>query len=324
MKSFLGKIRMKTILVTGGAGYIGSAIVKRALDMKYKVLVIDNLLKGRRKYVDKRVQFFKINLCNKKKLHDFFRTHKIDCVIHCAARKSVGESEEHPQLYFEENVSGTINLLNAMIYGKCKKIIFSSTACVYKENLKGIYNEDDKLSSQNIYGFTKIKCEEIIKEFSRTLNMKYVIFRYFNVAGDIGLTYQEKDSQNIFPVLCESIRDKKTFFIFGNKYNTIDGTGVRDYIHLSDVVSAHIRAINYPKNEIFNLGTKKGTSVLQIIKEFENQLNRKINFKIKGNRAGDVGKCLANPKKAKQLLNWEAKKDLKEIVCDFVQSYNLK
>ena len=313
----------ETILVTGGAGYIGSGIVKTLIDKEFNVLVIDDLSKGEKKYVDPRARLFKIDLCKKEKLIEIFSKNKIDCAIHCAAKKAVYESEKKPITYFENNISGTINLLNAMNSGGCNKIIFSSTACVYKSTPSGIYSENSKLANNNVYGFTKIKCEELIKEFSRISGMEYVIFRYFNVAGDIGLEYLEKNPQNIFPKLCEAIKNNEDFCIFGKKYKTPDGTAIRDYISLSDLIDAHVKAIEYPKDDIFNLGTKKGTSILEIIKEFEKQLNRKIKVKIKEKRTGDAPKSLSDPKKAKQLLKWKAKENLSKIVKDFIKSYKL-
>jgi UDP-glucose 4-epimerase len=316
---------MKNILVTGGCGYIGSAMAKELKNKKFNVFIIDDLSKGEKKYIDKSIKFSKIDLCDNKKLEKFFSKNSIDCVIHCAGKKAVGESEENPGKYLTNNISGLINVLNSMIKFNVKKIIFSSSACVYAPSKTGIFKETDSLSSPNIYGYTKLQNEEMIKEISRTKNIDYTIFRYFNVAGDVGIKYQEKEAQNIFPVLCEAIKGiRKEFLIFGNKYDTKDGTGVRDYIHLEDLVKAHIKAINYKKNEIFNLGTKKGTSVLQIVKEFEKQLNKKVNYKFVKNRKGDVGTCLANSEKAKKLLNWESKKDLKEIVKNFIKSYDLK
>ena len=315
---------MKTILVTGGTGYIGSAIVKKLCEKKCNVIVLDNLSTTQKKYINKLSKFYKCDLNDKKKLESIFKENKINCVIHCAGKKAVGESEEKPIKYFQNNVCGLVNLLEVVDKYKIEKIIFSSSACVYKENKGGIFKEDDKLNSPNIYGFTKLQNENMIQEISRTKKINYVIFRYFNVSGDFGLNYNEKNALNIFPSLGRAIKEDKSFLIFGDKYKTIDGTGVRDYIHISDLVEAHIKAINYDKNEIFNLGTQKGVSVKQIICEVEKQLKRKIKKKIVENRSGDVGRCLANSKKAEKLLKWKAKKNICDIVYDFLRVYELK
>ena len=247
----------KTFLVTGAAGYIGSAITKALLDQGFKVLAVDDLSKGEKKYVDSRANFFKIDLCKKEKIASLFTENKIDLAIHCAAKKAVSESEKKTLKYFENNINGTVNLLNAMSQGGCNKIIFASSACVYKNSSKGVYSENDELLSTNAYGFTKIKCEEIIKELARTSGMKYIIFRYFNVAGDIGLDYAEKDPQNIFPKLCETIKKNETFHLLGADYETPDGTALRDYIGLPDLVDAHMKAIEHPKNESFQFRRRK-------------------------------------------------------------------
>ena len=308
----------KKIVVTGASGYIGSAIVLELCRKEnYEVFSLD-------KEKSSFSQFILCDITNKKKLERIFLEHRFDCVIHCAAKKAVGESEEMPFSYFKHNILGTINILEAMEKSGCKKIIFSSTACVYKQKKGGVFVESDTLEAPNIYGFTKIQAEQLIQQIARTKKMKYVIFRYFNVAGDCGLKYKEKKSQNLFPQLSQNIKDNKVSLVFGNTYPTKDGTCVRDYIHLDDLVKAHIKAVSYRKNEVFNLGTKKGTSVLQIVKEFEKQLKRKISYKIDKKRKGDVAVSLADSKKAEEMLKWKAKKDVKKIVGDYIRVYGLK
>ena len=189
---------------------------------------------------------------------------------------------------------------------------------------KGFIAKKIKHNSLNNYGFTKIEGENLIKQLSKSKKINYVIFRYFNVAGDFGLNYVEKDPKNIFPVLCSKIKNNEVFNIFGNDYKTFDKTPIRDYIHIKDLVNAHIKSINYKQNEIFNLGAKKGISVLEIIKKFEEKIKRKINFKFNKRRDGDCEKCLANCSKVKKLLKWEAKYNLDDIVEDYVKIYNLK
>ena len=314
----------KTFLVTGAAGYIGSAVTKALLDWGFGVVAVDDLSKGEKKYLDGRARFFKIDLLDKEKLSDLFAENKIDLVIHLAAKKSVHESEKKPLEYFENNITGTVNLLDAMSRGGCKRIFFSSSASVYKNDGRGVYSEGSDLLSSNVYGFTKIKCEELIREFSRVSDMRYVIFRYFNVAGDAGLGYAEKDAQNIFPKLCGAVKNSEDFYVFGGDHETPDGTSLRDYIGLRDLVDAHIKALEYPENGIFNLGTGKGTSVMEIVKEFERQLNRKIKVKTKEKKSFDPSRSLSNSEKVRRKLNWEPEENLAKIVKDFIKVYGLK
>jgi len=301
---------MKKILVTGGAGYIGSAIVRDLCNKGFDVVVIDNLDKGKKELVDIRADFFQVDLKNKDELESVFENNNFDTVIHCAALKAVGESEREPNKYFENNISGTINLLFCIKKFDVKKIIFSSTACVYKENSVGVYSETDEIMSPNVYGFTKIICENLICEQARITGMNYVIFRYFNVAGDVGLNYVDPNAQNIFPIISEvlnGVRDK--VLVFGNDYDTKDGTGVRDYIHLQDLVLAHNCALDFDGSEVFNLGTGSGTSVLELVKEFGD-----VNYEIAPRRDGDVACALANSSKAYRLLGWKAQCSLSDMV----------
>ncbi len=309
------------ILVTGGAGYIGSALVKKLVQQNKKVVVIDDLSGGEKKYIDPQAKFYKIDIKDEAKLRKVFKENSIKEVFHLAARKAAGESEIKPLLYLENNAVGTFTLLKIMLEHGVRKIIFSSTACVYQEKANGTYAEQDALSTYNVYGYTKLENENLILELARLGKLEYIIFRYFNVCGDAGLGYQELAAENIFPTLARAIKSEEVFRVFGGDYPTPDGSGVRDYIHLSDLVEAHISASE--KNQIYNLGTKKGTSVLEIIKEFENQLGRKIKYQIAKRRPGDLAFCLANAKKAKEKLNWTGKKKLSDMVSDFIKVYKL-
>ncbi len=312
------------ILVTGGAGYIGSALVDKLIELKKKVIVVDDLSQGKKKYIHPQAKFYKIDITKKTKLAKVFSENKITTVFHLAAKKAVGESEEKPFFYLENNVVGTINLLEAMANHQCSKIILSSTACVYQEKAKGVYQETDLLSAYNHYGYTKVENEQLIQELARLKKVNYVIFRYFNVCGDMGLFYQEEKAKNIFPVLAQAIREDKPFKVFGKNYPTPDGSGVRDYIHLTDLIDAHLKGLTVKKNQVYNLGTKKGTSVLEIIQEFEKQLKRKIKYKVVARRKGDLAICLANSQKAQKELNWRAKENLATMVSDFITTYKLK
>jgi UDP-glucose 4-epimerase len=315
----------KKILVVGGAGYIGSATVKSLFENGYKnIVVFDNLDKGRIELVDKMAVFVQGDLRNKEGLNQLFSNHDFDCVIHFAALKAVFESEEFPEKYFENNVCGTANLLATMDAFDVKQIIFSSTACVYAEKDSGVYVESDPLCAPNVYGSTKIICENMIRDYNRTKNLNYTIFRYFNVAGDVGLNYVDPDAQNIFPIISEVITGKREKLqIFGNNYKTRDGTCVRDYIHLKDLVSAHVLAVESTESLEFNLGTEKGTSVQELVDSFI-RLNGKFNYVVSSKRGGDLGVSLADSSLAKEKLGWQAEIDLDVMIADTLEVYYKK
>lgn len=315
----------KKILVVGGAGYIGSACVKVLFERGYKnIIVFDNLDKGRVDLVDSRAVFVQGDLRHKEDLNQLFSNHDFDCVIHFAALKAVGESEKFPQKYFENNVCGTANLLAVMDEHDVKQIIFSSTACVYAEKASGVYVESDPLSAPNVYGSTKIICENMIRDYNRTKNLNYTIFRYFNVAGDVGLNYIDPDAQNIFPIISEVIIGKRSKLeIYGDKYETRDGTCIRDYIHLKDLVSAHVLAVESVDSFEFNLGTEKGTTVRELVDSFV-RLNGKFAFETVSARKGDMGVSLADSSLALDKLGWRAVEGLDTMIVDTMVVYNGK
>lgn len=312
----------KKILITGGAGYIGSACVKELIEANYtNIIVFDNLDKGKKELINPKIKFIQGDLKNLNEIEKVFSEHQIDCVIHFAALKAVGESEKEPTKYFQNNVIGSINLLSAMDKYNVKQIIFSSTACVYKTNKEGTYSETDQLQSPNVYGTTKIIIEDIIRDYHRTKNLQYTIFRYFNVAGDVGLNYIDPDAQNIFPIICEVITQKREKLeIFGNNYNTRDGTCVRDYIHLKDLIKAHILAVELNESNEINLGTEKGTTVLELVKKFI-KLHKEFNFKISDKRKGDAATSLAKTNLAKNKLNWKVQLEIEDMIKDTLNVY---
>ena len=312
----------KKILVVGGAGYIGSACVKVLFERGYKnIIVFDNLDKGRVELVDSKAVFVQGDLRHKEDLNQLFSNHDFDCVIHFAALKAVGESEKFPQKYFENNVCGTANLLAVMDEYDVKQIIFSSTACVYAEKDSGVYVETDPLQAPNVYGSTKIICENMIRDYNRTKNLNYTIFRYFNVAGDVGLNYIDPDAQNIFPIISEVIVGKRDKLeIFGNDYKTCDGTCVRDYIHLKDLVEAHVLAVESSGSYEFNLGTEKGTTVQELVDSFIS-FNGSFLFDVVSRREGDLGVSLADSSLALEKLNWRAECSLDEMIKDTLSVY---
>lgn len=304
----------KTILVTGGAGYIGSACTKALLDSGYDVIVVDNLSNSTKEYLDTRAKFFETNICDKQKLTEIFSAHDISAVMHFAAFKSVEESEQDPVRYFQNNVVGTVNLLAVMQEYNVSEIIFSSSAAVYAPTENGTCVESDKLSAINVYGNCKLIEERLITELVRTGKLKkHSILRYFNVAGDVGLNYQDRKAKNIFPLLKEALNNGE-FTILGADYDTRDGTCVRDYIHLSDLVDAHIKALEHKNSGIWNLGTNNGVTVKELITEFESVSGKKLNIKTGPRRAGDPPVLIADAQKVKDEIGWEPKHALKEMV----------
>ena len=312
------------ILVTGGAGYIGSVTVKLLLDNGHIVTTIDNLHKGKRELIDKRATFYKLDIINLPTLEKKLKDQKFDVIMHFAALKDAGESMLNPELY-QDNIKGIMNLLKIAKKLKVKQFIFSSSAAVYGEPKTKIINENHICDPSNFYGYTKLAGEHLL-EWSRKLNkIEYVALRYFNVAGDGGLNYVDPNAKNIFNVIGEVLcKRKKILEIFGGDYNTLDGTGIRDYIHVSDIADAHIKALKVKNSHIINLGSEKGYSVLEIVKMFEKVSSKKIPYKMIKRRPGDVATLVATSGKAKDILGWIPQRGLKEMVESTWTAYNKK
>lgn len=305
---------MQNILVVGGAGYIGSACVRRLCDKGCQVWVVDNLSKGRREAVDKRSKFKKLDILNRKDLEAFIKGKGFDALIHFAAHKDAGASMKEGSLY-SENIRGMINLLDAMVEAGTSKIIFSSSAAVYGDPVYTPVDEKHPLNPINYYGYTKVNCEDLMKWYETIYGIEFVSLRYFNVAGDDGLGYTDPDAKNLFPIIQDVLSGKREKLqIYGDDYETRDGTCVRDYIHLSDLAEAHLKALEFRGSEIFNLGTESGQTVLEVIQEFENQSGREIPREITKRRKGDPPSLIADSKKARKKLNWKTQKGLKEMV----------
>jgi UDP-glucose 4-epimerase len=333
---------MKKVLVTGGIGFIGSHTVVELIKQDYKVIIIDNLsnssikiLNRIKKIVGKeklgQIFFYKLDLIKGNSLtkvsNDF---KKIDICIHFAGLKAVGESVKDPLLYYNTNILSTTNLLKFMETVNCKKIIFSSSATVYG-NTKSPLSEDSiaGIGITNPYGRTKYMIEEILKDYViSNKNFSVICLRYFNPIGahESGLIGENPKGipNNLMPYIQQVISGKKQYLtIFGNDYNTKDGTGVRDYIHVTDLAKGHSCALKKIENEknifsVYNLGTGKGYSVLEVIKEVENVSGKKIPYKIDGRRQGDLDIVYCNPKKANIELGWKANKNLKDMCKDSV------
>ena len=303
---------MGKILVTGGAGYIGSHVVKLLNLKKKEIIIIDNLSTGKKKYVKNGI-FFKGDIRNKSHLYKIFSNHKIKSVIHLAANCLVEESHNKIDEYYENNVVGTINLLDLMVKFKVENIIFSSSCSVYGYKSNKI-KEDDNLNPINVYGETKKVCEELIQSYSKAYKFNYIILRYFNACGaDLqnNLGEDRENETHLIPLIFKSIQNNKPVNIFGKDYKTRDKTCVRDYIHVQDIARAHFKSLSFlrknKKSFIFNLGTEKGLSVLDIINITSNVLNKKVRYKISNRRKGDPPYLVASSSKIKKKLNFTNK-----------------
>ncbi|MFA6430416.1 MAG: UDP-glucose 4-epimerase GalE [Candidatus Paceibacterota bacterium] len=325
----------KIILVTGGTGYIGSHTVVELQKKGYDVIIVDNLSTSRRgviKAIQKITgitpQFEKVDLCDYKKTEVFFKKHKnISAIIHFAAFKSVGESVEKPLKYYNNNLISLINILNCAEKFNIKRLVFSSSCTVYGQPDKLPISEGSPTKTAlSTYGRTKQVCEEIINSVSQKNNIKSISLRYFNAAGAhesslIGEDFIGTPSYLIPFITQTAIGKRKYLSVFGNDYDTPDGTCIRDYIHVTDLAKAHIAAIerllikNDTKNyEVFNIGTGTGYSVLEIINTFEKVSGQKLNYKIVKRRPGDVEKIWASTKYANKELKWKAEKKLDDII----------
>lgn len=310
------------ILVTGGAGYIGSHCVKEMCASGHKVTVFDNFSLGLYENIDPLVStVIKGDILNQEDLNKAFGT-KIDVVFHFAAWKAAGESMVNPQKYAQNNICGTLNLLSKMVEANVKYIVFSSSAAVYGNPVYLPMDEKHPTNPTNYYGYTKLAIEQNLDWYSKLKGIQYAALRYFNATGydkDGKIKGKEKNPENLSPIVMEVANGmRKQLQVYGNDYNTKDGTCIRDYIHVNDLAIAHLRAMEYivqeNKNLVVNLGTGKGNSVLEVIAAAEVAIEKKINYKIVGRRAGDPEELVASSEKAHQLLGWKAQySDLETI-----------
>lgn len=313
---------MKKIVIIGGAGYIGSHNVKVFLDRGFDVAVIDNLNTGHISAIDKRARFYKVDIRNKEELTKVFNIEKPDGVIHFAALSLVGVSMKEPLEYFSNNVYGMQILLEVMKETGVNKIVFSSSAATYGDQKVMPLTEDSITNPTNPYGETKLMMEKMMKWCDLAYGIKYVSLRYFNAAGAIedgSIGEDHHPETHLIPLVLQVPLNKRDHIsIFGNDYDTCDGTCIRDYIHVLDIADAHVRAINYlfegNESNIFNLGTGDGQSVNEIISEAEKVVNGPIKKEYSERRPGDPACLIASNEKAKRLLGWEPKYTLSDIL----------
>ncbi len=321
------------ILVTGGSGYIGSHTVLELLEAGYETVVLDNLcnsseeaLKRVEKITGKKAAFYQADIRDQEAMNKIFAEEKPEAVIHFAGLKAVGESVQKPLMYYDNNIAGTVALLNAMKEHGCKKIVFSSSATVYGKPASVPIREDFPLSVTNPYGRTKLMIEEILGDvYTADNTWDIILLRYFNPIGahESGLIGEDPEGipNNLLPYVAKvAVGRLEKVNVFGNDYDTPDGTGVRDYIHVVDLARGHVKAIEKivqnPGLKIYNLGTGNGYSVLDIIHAFSKACGHDIPYVIGPRRAGDIDMCYADPQKAYEELNWKAEYDLNKMCED--------
>ena len=327
------------ILVTGGTGYIGSHTIVELINNNYETVIVDNLYNSKKDVLDKiekitgiRPLFYEVDILNYEELEKVFKDNKFDAVIHFAGLKAVGESVAKPLLYYRNNLDSTLTLLEVMNKYNCKKIVFSSSATVYGSPKSLPIKEDFPLSTTNPYGSTKLMNEEILKDVCiADKEFSAVILRYFNPIGahKSGLIGENPNGipNNLMPYIVRvATHQLKELSIFGDDYDTIDGTGVRDYIHVVDLAKGHLSAINKlqePGINYYNLGTGRGYSVLEIVNSFMKVNNVEVKYKIAPRRPGDIAACYADPTKALKELGWKATLDIDDM-CKDSYNYQLK
>lgn len=323
------------ILVTGGAGYIGSVIVKKLIENDDQVCVIDDLSKGHSENIDSQAEFYQLNLLDLSRVRKTIENFRSDAIIHMAASSIVPESMSDPVFYYQNNVCATVNLVQSALESNIRKFIFSSTAAVYGTPE---YTPIDELHPENpinVYGESKLTCEKFFKWITLTTDAKCISLRYFNAAGSYyGLIEKHVPETHLIPNIFNSILEGSQLVVFGSDYDTPDGTPIRDYIHVNDLADAHIMSlrllcekdsINSPRFMIFNLGCEQGYSVLEVINAVEEVTGRKVNFVFGNRRTGDPPTLVASYKIMKETTGWEPRNSkIYDIVRSVWDSINLK
>ena len=323
------------ILLTGGAGYIGSHTAVELIEQGYTVDIVDNLCNSKPSAIDNiekitgtRPAFYEVDLTSAKKLEELFKSNSYDTVIHFAGLKAVAESIDEPLKYYENNIVSTLNLLKLMKKYSVKNLVFSSSATVYGANNKARLTETDSVGQNitNPYGQTKYMIEQILRDFSiANPNFCITILRYFNPIGahHSGLIGENPNDipNNLMPIVAKVYTGEiKKLFIYGNDYDTPDGTCMRDFIHVIDLAKGHVAALRHlaPGVSIYNLGTGKPSSVMEIVKIFEEVSGKPLDYEIAPRRPGDIAVCYADPTKAREELGWETKLIVRDAISDLI------
>lgn len=310
------------VLVTGGAGYIGSHFVRYLTENSHEVIVLDNLSRGHIESINENAVFELADLMNKDSLDQVIKKHEPDAIVHFAAFAYVGESVEKPEMYYENNVVGSFNLITAAVQNGIKKFVFSSTCSLYGNPVRVPIAEDQMPNPINPYANTKFIIEKMLSDYELSHGMRYVALRYFNAAGahpsgEIGESHDPEP--HLIPIVLQTALGKRNnVMVFGKDYDTPDGTCIRDYIHVIDLADAHLKALEYLEkgnhSNIFNLGTGEGNSVLEIINKAITITQKEITFEVVERRAGDPARLVADNKKAKEVLGWIPKFRIEEII----------
>ena len=324
-------MKVKNVLLLGGAGYIGTHAAVYLSNNNYKVSIVDNFSNSKKKYINRmekitknKVDIHNFDIKNSKKLTNLIKNNRVESVIHFAAFKSAEESMINPHKYYSNNINCTLSLLKAVSNSNCRNILFSSSACIYGRPKKNPIAEFSDLNFENVYGHTKLISEEVIKSFLSIKNKKrFAILRYFNPIGShkSGIIGDDPllESNNLMPNILKTLgKNNKKIKVYGNNYPTKDGTCIRDYIHIQDLVEGHFLALKKleesDNNFTINLGTGQGYSVLDVINKFNIANNTQVDFVYHPKRKGDVDSYYSDVKKAKKLLTWKASRSL-ESMC---------
>lgn len=315
------------LLVTGGAGYIGSHFVAQALHEGYRdIVVVDNLSTGKRERLPARVSYVNLDLSDSDNIEQLVGVlrNNIDAVVHFAAKKAVNESVKHPEEYFRENIGATLNLLTAVREASVMRLVFSSSAAVYGEPVEEIVFENTVCDPINPYGESKLVSEMALANASKAWGLQAIALRYFNVAGAVNSRLADTTTTNLMPAIRDVISSGEKISIFGDDYDSPDGTCIRDYIHILDLVEAHLAALRkleeyqQPRFETYNVGTGRGTSVLEIVKTFQNLPGIELDYVYAERREGDPAALTANVDKIERDLSWKARFSTTDIIQSVV------
>ena len=304
--------RATSVLLTGGAGYIGAATADALLADGHRVVILDDLSSGHTDTIPNEASFKTGSYGETDKMEELLRDARIDVIVHCGAKSIVAESDEHPDRYFANNVQASLNLLNAACNVGVKRMVFSSSAAVYGAPTSSTINEATALAPVNTYGATKVAFELALRSFADAYEMQSVSLRYFNVAGSTERVRERHDPEtHLLPRLIHAAESGEPFFIYGNDYATPDGSALRDYVHVADVAAANLAAVNYllrdgapTGHNAVNIGSGVGTSVKQAISAVERATKRTVNVQVQPRRAGDPPRLIADITRAVALLNW--------------------
>ena len=310
------------ILVTGGAGYIGSVLVNKLIEQGHEVSVIDDLSNGFRENIDRRAKFTEGSILDKDNLNQALEG--VEVVYHLAAKIRVEEGEAKPELYKKVNIEGTLDLIKACVDKKIAKFIFASTAAVYGDPEEFPVNENSKTNPVNVYGATKLEIDKYLEANAKNMGISTICFRFFNIGGALKtkegswLKIKHEGATHLIPSILHS-SSNKPLLIYGNDWPTKDGTPTRDFVHVVDLADALIKALNSldkAGNQVINLGTATGSTVLEVVKIAEKSLNKVISYNFAGRRAGDSFALVTSNQKAKEILNWQPTKTLSDILID--------